>query len=161
MPFVFAASATASAAGAAMLTVPADEAEPVRRLGIGAAIAEEAITALMHKRLGPLAESYEKGVAGKFQKAARACTLAGALAFAAGDDAFHPEHRRSSLGRLFRSKDERHRAKSRNALSMTGGSLLLAGSVCKRWAVFKAGFQSAEDPTQVIETQRGRGRVRV
>jgi hypothetical protein len=37
---------------------------------------------------------------------------------------------------------------------MAGGALLLAGSVCKRWSVFKAGFQSAEDPTQTIETQR-------
>lgn len=156
MPFVFAASATASAAGAAMLTVPADEAEPVRRLGIAAAIAEEGITALMHLRLGPLAESYEKGTAGKFQKAARACTLAGAAAFVATDEAFHPAHRRSPAGRLFRSKDERRRAKLRNALSMTGGALLLAGSVCKRWSVFKAGFQSAQDPTQVIETQRER-----
>jgi hypothetical protein len=154
MPFVFAASATASAAGAAILTVPADEAEPVRRLGIGAALAEEAISAVMHKRLGPLADSYKKGRAGKFEKAARACTLGGALAFAAGDDAFHPEHRRSSRERLFRSKDERRRAKLRNALSMAGGSLLLAGAVCKRWSVFKAGFQSAEDPTQVVHTQR-------
>jgi hypothetical protein len=155
MPFVFAASATASAAGAAMLTVPADEAEPARRLGIAAALAEEGITTLMHKRLGPLADSYKQGEAGRFGKAARALTLAGALAFAAGDDAFHPDHRRSSLGPLFRSRDERRRARYRNALSMTAGALLLAGSVCKRWSVFKAGFQSAEDPTQTIRTQRG------
>ena len=100
MPFVFAASATASAAGAAMLTVPADEAEPARRLGIAAALAEEGITTLMYKRLGPLADSYTQGPAGKYGKAARALTIAGALAFAAGDDAFHPGHRRSSLGRL-------------------------------------------------------------
>ncbi|MGN6256470.1 MAG: NrfD/PsrC family molybdoenzyme membrane anchor subunit [Solirubrobacterales bacterium] len=154
MPFVFAASATASAAGAAMLSVPADEAEPARRLGIAAAIAEEAITVLMHKRLGPLADSYKKGTAGKFGKAARALTTAGALAFLAGDDAFHPPHQRSSLERLFRPRPERRRAKLRNALSMTGGALLLAGSVCKRWSVFKAGFQSAEDPSQVVRTQR-------
>jgi len=153
MPFVFAASATASAAGAAILTVPADEAQPARRLGIAAAIAEEATTIVLRKRLGPLAEAYEQGTAGKFGKAARALTIAGALAFAVGDDAFHPDHRRSSIGRLTRSKDERRRAKRRNALSLAGGTLLLAGSVCKRWSVFKAGFQSAEDPTQVIQTQ--------
>lgn len=140
MPFVFAASATASAAGAAMLTVPADEAEPARRLGIAAAIAEEGITAIMHKRLGALAESYEQGTAGKFQKAARACTAAGALAFAASDPGLIPK-----LGK-----------RRRSALSMAGGALLLAGSVCKRWSVFKAGFQSAEDPTQVARTQRER-----
>jgi formate-dependent nitrite reductase membrane component NrfD len=138
MPFVFAASATASAAGAAMLTVPADEAEPARRLGVIAAVAEEAITAAMRKRLGPLAESYEKGKAGKFAKAARACTLGGAAAFVASDPHFPvPMSNRR-----------------RSALSVAGGALLLAGSVCKRWSVFKAGFQSAEDPSQVIETQK-------
>lgn len=157
MPFVFAASATASAAGAAILTVPAVEAEPARRLGVAAALAEEATTLVMHKRLGFLAESYEQGSAGRFGKAAQALTLAGALALAAGDDAFHPPHRRSSFGRLFRSKDERRRASRRNALSVTGGALLLAGSVCKRWSIFKAGFQSAEDPTQTVRTQRERG----
>ena len=137
-PFVVAASATASAAGAAMLTVPADEAEPVRRLGVLAAVAEEGITALMHKRLGPLADSYKQGTAGKFEKAARACSLTGAAAFVASDPHFpiRMSNRRRSL------------------LSMAGGTLLLAGSVCKRWSVFKAGFQSAEDPTQVIDTQR-------
>jgi formate-dependent nitrite reductase membrane component NrfD len=139
MPFVFAASAAASAAGAAMLTVPTDEAEPARRLGIAAAIAEEALTVRMHRRLGALAESYEKGSAGKFGKAARALTAAGALALAACDPTLPlPLTKRR-----------------RNALSVTGGALLLAGSVCKRWSVFKAGFQSAEDPGQVIRTQRG------
>jgi hypothetical protein len=108
----------------------------------------------MYKRLGPLADSYTQGPAGRFGKAARALTIAGTLAFAAGDDAFHPGHRRSPLGRLARSKDERRRTLCRNALSMAGGALLLAGSVCKRWSVFKAGFQSAEDPTQTIRTQR-------
>lgn len=138
MPFVFAASATASAAGAVMLTVPADEAEPARRLGVLAAVAEEAVTAVMYKRLGRLSDSYKKGTAGKFAKAARAFTLTGAAAFVAGDPDFPlplTNRRRSTL-------------------SVAGGALLLAGSVCKRWSVFKAGFQSAEDPTQVIETQR-------
>jgi hypothetical protein len=154
MPFVFAASATASAAGAAITTVPADEAEPARRLGIAAALAEEAATIVMHRRLGPLAESYEKGKAGKFGRAARALTVAGAVALAAGDDAFHPDPGRSAWGRLSRSKDERRRARRRSALSVAGGTLLLAGSVCKRWSVFKAGFQSAEDPAQTVQTQR-------
>jgi len=140
MPFVFAASATASAAGAAILTVPADEAEPARRLGIAAAIAEEGITALMDRRLGPLAESYEQGTAGRFGKAARALTAAGALAFAASDPALP----------LSLSK------RRRSTLSMAGGALLLAGSVCKRWSVFKAGFQSAEDPAQTVRAQRER-----
>jgi formate-dependent nitrite reductase membrane component NrfD len=140
MPFVFAASATASAAGAAITTVSAEEAEPARRLGIAAAIAEEAATMVMHRRLGPLAEAYEKGKAGKFGKAARALTAGGALALAAGDPALPLD-----LGK-----------RRRSALSVAGGVLLLAGSVCKRWSVFRAGFQSAEDPTQTVRTQRDR-----
>lgn len=140
MPFVFAASATASAAGAALLTVPANEAEPARHLGIAAAIAEEGVTALLHKRLGPLADSYEQGKAGAFGRTARALNAVGALALAVSDEAFpHKLDKRP-----------------RRALSAAGGALLLASSVCKRWSVFKAGFQSAEDPTQVVHTQRER-----
>ena len=139
MPFVFAASATASASGAALLTVPAAEAEPARHLGIAAALAEEAATAVMRKRLGPLAESYAQGKAGAFGKAARALNLAGAMALVASDSAFP------------RKLPQRRR----RALTVAGGALLLAGSVCKRWSVFKAGFQSAEDPEQVSYTQRG------
>jgi DMSO reductase anchor subunit len=138
MPFVFAASATASAAGAAMLTVPAEEAEPVRRLGVAAALAEEAISVLMHKRLGYLSESYKQGTAGKFDKLARACMVGGAVAFVASDPDFPLR-----LGK-----------RRRSAISVAGGALLLAGSVAKRWSIFKAGFQSAEDPAQTVRLQR-------
>jgi formate-dependent nitrite reductase membrane component NrfD len=130
MPFVFGASAAASAAGAALLSVSPEDAAPARRLGVAAALVEEAATLVMHKRLGPLASAYEEGAAGKFGKAARALTLAGAAVLAA------PGHRRSTAA--------------------AGGSLLLAGSVCKRWSVFKAGFQSAEDPMQTVRPQRER-----
>jgi hypothetical protein len=130
MPFVFAASSAASAAGATVMTVPVEDARPARRLGIGAAIAEEGLTLAMHRRLGPLAASYEEGAAGKFGKAARALNAGGAALLAARG------HRRGA--------------------AVAGGALLLAGSVCKRWAVFKAGFQSAEDPAQTVALQRGR-----
>ncbi|HYC81982.1 MAG TPA: NrfD/PsrC family molybdoenzyme membrane anchor subunit, partial [Solirubrobacterales bacterium] len=81
LPFVFAASASASAAGAAMLTVPSEEAEPVRALGIGAVVVEEVAFKVMLKRLGPeLASSYEEGVAGRVDRAARALSAAGAVA---------------------------------------------------------------------------------
>lgn len=136
LPFVFAASAAASAAGAATISVPVGEATPARRLGIAAALAEEAATMAMHRRLGPLAESYEQGPAGRYGKAARALTAAGAAALAAAELA--PRSRRAGP----------------RALSAAGGALLLAGSVCKRWSVFKAGFQSAEDPAQTVRTQR-------
>ncbi|MGD9735285.1 MAG: NrfD/PsrC family molybdoenzyme membrane anchor subunit [Solirubrobacterales bacterium] len=148
MPFVFAASGAASAAGAAMLTVPGEEAEPVRALGIGAVVVEEVAFKAMLKRLGPeLASSYEEGIAGRFDRAARALSAAGALAFAAGG-AWLPLPGR---GRVAIAPPP-----ARRAVSAAGGAMLLAGAVCKRWAVFKAGFHSAEDPAQTVATQRAR-----
>lgn len=130
LPFVFAASATASAAGAATIAVPADDAGPVRHLGVAAALAEEGATLLMHRRLGRLAESYEQGAAGRFGNLARGLSLGGAAVLAAG--------------------------RGRRAAGIAGGALLLAGSVAKRWSVFKAGFQSAEDAEQTVRMQRER-----
>jgi hypothetical protein len=34
--------------------------------------------------------------------------------------------------------------------------MLLAGSLCERWAVFRAGFQSAHDPKYTVGPQRER-----
>ena len=138
MPFVFAASAASSAAGAAMLTVPTDEAEPARALGIASVVVEEVTWRVMLKRLGPLAVSYEEGVPGRLDKVARGLSAAGALTFALSG--------RRGPGR----------PRTRRAVSTSGGALLLAGAVCKRWAIFKAGFSSAEDPHQTIDLQRER-----
>jgi hypothetical protein len=48
-------------------------------------------------------------------------------------------------------------AKSRGA-AIAGSALVLAGAVATRWSVFKAGFQSAEDPKYTVEPQRERVR---
>ena len=40
------------------------------------------------------------------------------------------------------------------ALGAAGAALVLAGSMCERWAVYKAGFQSARDPRYIVEPQR-------
>jgi hypothetical protein len=45
--------------------------------------------------------------------------------------------------------------KSRTA-AVLGGALVCAGEMCLRWAVFKAGFQSAADPKYTVEPQRRR-----
>ncbi|HET7053393.1 MAG TPA: NrfD/PsrC family molybdoenzyme membrane anchor subunit [Solirubrobacterales bacterium] len=135
LPFVFAASAGASAAGAALLTVEPQEAAPARALGLSAVLAEEAATLLMHRRLGDLASAYEEGAAGRYGKVSSALSLAGAGLLALGGRRGVPRGR---------------------ALTAAGGALLLAGSVCKRWSVFKAGFQSAEDPLQTVRPQRER-----
>jgi hypothetical protein len=36
--------------------------------------------------------------------------------------------------------------------------MLLAGAVCERWSVFKAGVQSARDPKYTVSPQRRRVR---
>jgi hypothetical protein len=138
MPFVFGASAAASAAGATILAVPSDEAEPARALGIASVLVEEVASQVMMKRLGPLAGAYEEGLPGKLDKVARGLSGVGAVALAFG-------------GRRGPGGDRAHRA-----LSAAGGALLLAGAVCKRWAIFKAGFASAADPAQTVGPQRER-----
>jgi hypothetical protein len=37
-----------------------------------------------------------------------------------------------------------------------GAAAVLAGSMGERWAVYKAGFQSARDPRYIVEPQRAR-----
>ena len=132
LPFVFAASSGASAAGAALLSVEPSEAAPARALGVSAVLAEEVATMLMRRRLGELASVYEEGEAGRYGKASRVLSIAGAALLGAG----------------------RPSAAPRRDLAAVGGALLLAGSICKRWSVFKAGFQSAEDPLQTVRPQR-------
>lgn len=89
----------------------------------------------MKKRLGELAEPYEKEEAGKYEKLATAMTVGGAAVAA-------------TLGR-----------KSRKA-AVLGGALTLGGALAKRWSVFKAGFQSARDPKYTVKPQRERLRAR-
>ena len=40
--------------------------------------------------------------------------------------------------------------------AIAGGAMILAGSVFERWAIFKAGVQSATDPKYTVGPQRKR-----
>jgi hypothetical protein len=132
LPFVFASSLAASAGSAAAILTPVEDAGPARRLAVSGAVAELVLTTVMKRRLGSLlAEPYEKGVAGRYEKIARTLTGAGAALMALA-------------GR-----------KSR-AASVAGGALVLAGAATERWAVFKAGFESARDPKYTVIPQRER-----
>ena len=133
LPFLFGASAAASAGAAAAIAVPVAEAGPARRLAVGSAVVENVVMQAMEKRLGFVGEPYREGEAGKYAKAAKACTLGGAALLA-------------TLGR-----------KSRFAAA-AGGGLVLAGEAALRWSVFKAGFQSARDPKYTVKPQRDRHR---
>ena len=84
----------------------------------------------MERRLGPLGEPYREGPAGHAARAAKALTAAGGLVMAL-------------RGR-------------RRAGAAAGGALMLAGALATRWAIYKAGFQSAADPKYVVEPQRAR-----
>lgn len=88
----------------------------------------------MKRRLGRLlAEPYESAEAGRFDRAARACSLAGSAVLALA-------------GR-----------KSR-AAAVAGGAFVLAGAALERWSIFRAGFQSARDPKYTAIPQRQRDR---
>jgi hypothetical protein len=130
LPLVFASGAAASAGAAAVILTPADAAGPARRLMLAGAVGELAATTAMEQRLGDLGEPYHRGKAGALARAAKTATAAGAaLGAVAG--------RRRVVGRL-------------------AAGLVLGGAVAERFAVFRAGFQSAEDPRYVVMSQRGR-----
>lgn len=131
LPFVFAGSAAASAGALATAWTPAQHAGPARWATVGGAVVEVAGTQLMEHRLGGLAAPYQEGAAGKLGLAAKALTTVGAAAIALG-------------GR-----------RSRGA-AVAGAALVTAGSVCERWSVYKAGFQSAARPGDTVGPQRER-----
>jgi formate-dependent nitrite reductase membrane component NrfD len=131
LPWIFGASATASAGAAACLFLDPDDAGPARRCAVAGVAAEGVAMELMSHRLGETGEVYKQGAAGAFARAAKALAGGGALLVAA-------------RGR-----------KSRRA-SVLGGAMICAGELCLRWSVYKAGFQSARDPKYTVKPQRER-----
>ncbi len=131
LPWIFGASAAASAGAAACLFLRPREAGPARRLAIAGVLAEGALMQAMELRLGTVGDVYHKGTAGKLSWAAKGLSTAGAA--------------------LLLKRGRRSRA-----ATAVGGALVCAGELCLRWAVFKAGFQSARDPSYVVESQRRR-----
>jgi formate-dependent nitrite reductase membrane component NrfD len=131
LPWVFGASASATAGAATALFLLPEEAGPARRLAVGGAVAELATTQLMKQRLGFVGEVYKREMAGKLGRISKLCTAAGAA--------------------LLTSHGQRSRA------ALIGGSaLVLAGGLALRWSVFRAGFQSARDPRYTVVPQRKR-----
>jgi Polysulphide reductase, NrfD len=118
LPLVFAGGSMASAGGlAAVLTSPR-HAGPARRLALLGAGLELAAAATMERRLGELAAPYRPG-----GSARRATRLSGALTL---------------TGAALLATAGRHRP-----AAALGGSLVLAGALAERFAVFRAGLQSA------------------
>ena len=121
LPFLFAAGAAASAGGLGMLLAPVAEAGPARRMALAGAVGEVAAARVMEGRLGELAEPYRSGPAARLAKTAQALTLTGAAALTVA-------RRHQRLGRV-------------------GAALVVAGAAVEGIAVFRAGMESARDPT--------------
>jgi len=131
MPFVFTASAAASAGGLGMIVAPLGEAEPARRLAVAGAVGELTASRVLEQRLGLVGETFRTGPAGVYLRRATALTAAGGLGAAL-------------LGR-----------RSRIAAAASGLALL-AGGLFQRLALLHAGIQSTQDPKYVVEPQRRR-----
>ncbi|MFJ4437890.1 NrfD/PsrC family molybdoenzyme membrane anchor subunit [Streptomyces sp. NPDC088923] len=132
LPYLFAASATAAASGAALVLGPPREHGPARCAAALAAAGDVLASRRAERALGePVAATWREGRAGTLLRTARALTVAGAAAALAGP----------RLGRRG---------------TALGGLALLAGSACTRFGVFAAGVASTEDPRYVVEPQRAR-----
>ena len=131
LPWLFGASAAASAGAAIAFALPTEEAGPARRLAVAGAVAELGVMAAMQHRLGFVGEVYKQETAGKLARASKLLTGAGAALLA-------------TRGR-----------RSRGAAA-AGSALVLVGELALRWSVFRAGFQSARDPRYTVIPQKQR-----
>ncbi|HVB43475.1 MAG TPA: NrfD/PsrC family molybdoenzyme membrane anchor subunit [Streptosporangiaceae bacterium] len=133
LPLLFAGGAltSAGAAGLAAVALGSSPAEsgPAQRLAlVGAAVESVAGFGLEHG-LGVAGEPYREGDGGRLLRAARAMTLTGAVAAVAA-------------------------RRSRTAAA-TAAALLVGGGLCAKFAVLRAGVNSAADPKYVLATQAG------
>jgi hypothetical protein len=131
LPWIFGASATASAGAAACVFLGPEDAAPARRLAVGAVAVEGALMQTMERRVGDVGSVYREGAAQKLSRAAKGLAGAGAILLAA-------------------------RGRRSRAAATMGGALVCAGELCLRYAVVKAGSQSARDPKHTIGPQRER-----
>src|SRR5437763_8193376 len=130
LPLLFAGGSAASAGAAAVLVTPANDAGPARRLVVMGTLMELGAERAMEERLGDLAEPYKAGRASAPAKAGQGLLAAGAALGLAGRR--HP------------------------ALAKAGATATLVGVALTRWSIFKAGFESAEDPRFTVQPQRER-----
>lgn len=135
LPFIFVGSGSAAAGGLGLLWADGTEEGPPRRLATIGWLLDLVGVERMERRLGPVADAYGTGRAGRYVRAGKVLTAVGAVA--------------ANVGR-----------RSRTARAVAGASLL-AGSVCTRFGVFHAGRASADDPSATVGPQRERVDSRV
>jgi DMSO reductase anchor subunit len=132
LPFVFASGAAAGAGGLAVAVAPLTETAPVRRLVLGAVIADLVAHRAVDGAVGAsLAVAYQEGRAGRLRRISEGLMAAGAAVVAVAGP-----HRR--------------------AAAVIGGLMVATGATVDRFAVAQAGLASARDPAQTVGPQRRR-----
>jgi hypothetical protein len=131
LPALFAATSAATAGAAGMLFTSAAFARPARRLALLGGLSMPIALERLHMELGARQEeAYKEGEAAYFSKAARLLNLAGLTAA------------------VF--------AKDNDMAGKIAGTLMLAAGLAERFGVFRAGCNSAHDPSYTIDAQRRR-----
>jgi hypothetical protein len=130
LPFVFAGSALASAAGVGLAAAPVAETGPARRLAVLGTALELAAARRIETRLGLLSEPYRAGQAGRLLELGRALGIAGVAG--------------ALLGRRSR------------VLSALAGASLAAAGAATRFGIYSGGVASAKDPKYTVLPQRER-----
>jgi formate-dependent nitrite reductase membrane component NrfD len=152
LPFVFAGSSLASAGAAATALAGPAACAPARRMAVGGAALSLTATVAMERRLGALAAPYRAGSAHPFALAAKGLVAAGGLTLALATG------RPSACGPVvvIRRLTGSRPARGLHATQAAGAVALLAGAALERWAIVRAGTDSAADPTATIGPQRAR-----
>ena len=130
LPFLFAGSGASAAGGMALLLTPVQHSRPARRMAIAGAAIELTASELLKRRLGMVAEPYERGRPGRLMRLASRMTLGATVV--------------STLS-----------GRSR-AVTALCGATLVASSLITRFGVFEAGLASARDPKYTVVPQRER-----
>ncbi len=130
MPYLFAASAASAAGGLGMLAVSPGHAGLAVRFALLGAAAELTAKTLLIRRLGDIAEPYQRGRPGTLMRVAENLTAAG-------------------LGTALIARRSRMAA-------VLSGTALVASSALTRFGIFEAGMASARDPQYTVRPQRER-----
>ena len=132
LPWLFGASAAASAGALTAMLTPPRYAGPARRAAIAGVAAELGIMQLMERRLGVRRRGLQAGRGRAVRAGSR-------------------RHAPAAGGALLAL-----RGQAEPAAAVAGGALVTAGGVALRWSVFRAGFQSARDPRYTVIPQKER-----
>ncbi len=131
LPLLFTGGAltAAAAAGLAVAALTGDQADvsPSQRLALAGAALECGAEFMLERRSDLVAEPYHTGEGGKLLKYARAATMSGAL-----------------LGLA---------ARRSRAAALASAALLAGGGLAAKFAVHRAGVESARDPKYVVQSQ--------